>query len=160
SPCRRIRPSAEVVMSLRRYALGLLALAGLAPVVRGQTPPVPFVGTNIPGITRPQTATLSGISLEPPDVMGAVGPNNFVEFLNGSFTVYNKAGTQVQQKSDASFWGAAGISTSTANLSDPRILYDPGTQRWFAVMISINQTTNNRILIARSDTADPGGTWK
>jgi autotransporter-associated beta strand protein/T5SS/PEP-CTERM-associated repeat protein len=154
-------PLAEVMMSLRRLVVVVSALVALAPPAAAQAPPSPNVGVNISGITRSQTATLSGVNLEPPDVMGAVGLNNYAEFLNGSFTVYNKAGTQVQRISDGTFWNNAGISgVSTSTLSDPRILYDPASQRWFAVMITTNQATNNNILIARSNTSDPSGSWK
>jgi autotransporter-associated beta strand protein/T5SS/PEP-CTERM-associated repeat protein len=147
-------------MNVRALTAGCAALVALAGPVAAQTPPAPYTGVNFLGPTQTQTTTISGITLEPPDTMGAVGPNNFVQWINGSFTVYNKAGTQVQQMSDGTFWGNAGTSITSARLSDPRILYDPVNQRWVAVMISTNESTNNRILIARSDSADPSGTWK
>src|SRR5205823_9307873 len=65
----------------------------------------------------------------------------------------------LQTSTDAAFWQAAGLS-NISRISDPRMLYDPVTSRWFAVQITLNESTNNRILIARSDTSNPAGPWK
>ena len=91
---------------------------------------------------------------------GAVGPNHFVRFTIGHFTVFSRAGTQLQQKPDATFWQDAGILSSvTADaLAEPRITYDPLSDRWFAVEITL-KSTSNQILLARSDSNDPTGTW-
>ena len=49
-------------------------------------------------------------SAVPPDSDGAVGPNHFVEFINGRFSVYNKSsGTKLQTMTDSAFWTNAGI---------------------------------------------------
>lgn len=110
-------------------------------------------GANFTTITRSQTNALAGI-IEPPDTMGAAGPNHFVAFNNGSFSVFSKNGAVVSQVSDTSFWISA-LGSDPGGLSDPRILYDPASQRWFATMITTDQATNNKILIARSNTSDP-----
>jgi hypothetical protein len=86
--------------------------------------------------------------------MGAAGPNHFVSFVNGSFSVFGKNGTLVSQVSDTSFWTTA-LGSNPGGLSDPRILYDPASQRWFATMITTDQKNNNNILYARSNTSDP-----
>src|SRR6478672_12628460 len=110
-------------------------------------------GANFTTITRSQTNALAGI-IEPPDTMGAAGPNHFVAFNNGSFSIFNKNGAVVSQVSDTSFWTSA-LGSDPGGLSDPRILYDPVSQRWFATMITTDQATNNKILIARSNSSDP-----
>ncbi len=86
--------------------------------------------------------------------MGAAGPNHFVAFNNGSFSIYNKNGSLLSQVSDESFWTSA-LGTDPGGLTDPRILYDPASQRWFATMVTTDQATNNEILFARSNTSDP-----
>ncbi len=139
-----------------------VALFGLASVVAaasianaGGT-----IGLNFTGVTLNNTISL-GTGAAPPDTMGAVGPNHIVEFVNGAVAVYNKSngalvGTMV---SDNSFWTSAGV-TGTTGLSDPRIVYDPLSAHWFACQITTNQTTNNNILVARSNTSDPTAGWK
>src|SRR5262249_41018131 len=54
-----------------------------------------------------------------------------------------------------------GISTAITNLglSDPRMFFDPLSGRWFAAEINTPGSSNS-VLIGRSDTSDPTGTWK
>jgi hypothetical protein len=98
----------------------------------------------------------------PPDSDGAVGPNHFVQFVNSRVTVYDKAtGTPVQTMTDVTFWTSIGIGLSGLSVSDPRIIFDQQTQRWFATQVDFNRTTlsTNRFLVAISATSDPTGTW-
>ena len=90
----------------------------------------------------------------------AVGPDNVVQFLAGDVEVFDKAGNFLLSEADSSFWTAAGISSSlfSVGLSEPRVVYDALTDRWFATEISLAQT-NNEIFVARSDTSDPTGHW-
>ena len=115
--------------------------------------PALVVGVNVDGPSSDQ--------FPPVGNSGAVGPNHFVQFTIGHFTVFSKTGTQLQQKPDATFWQDAGISsTVTADaLAEPRIMYDPLSDRWFAVEITL-KATSNQILLARSDSNDPTGPWK
>ncbi len=123
------------------------------------------VGQNFQGVTLDDDITLNpGTRIRPPDSMGAIGPNYFVEFVNNAFAIYNKANGSlaVPTISASNFWiNKAGISSSIVSegLSDPRILFDPNSQRWFAAQITV-RSTGNHVLLARSDTADPTGTWK
>jgi len=116
--------------------------------------------TNFPGLTL-NNVTALGTGGTPPDTMGAAGTNQFVEFINGGFAVYNKSGVQQSLVSDIAFWENAGISSNTiaAGLTDTRVIYDAGSGRWIATELTTEAITNT-ILLARSDTSDPGGTWK
>src|SRR6185503_18913222 len=50
----------------------------------------------------------------PADGNGVIGPQHFVEFINGTFAVYNKTNGQlVKRVSDLQFWSSAGVSLST-----------------------------------------------
>src|SRR3954453_7110791 len=142
--------SANIATVAARFAFVCAALAAIAVPSNAQSL---SIGANFTTITRSQTAPLAGI-FEPPDTMGAAGPNHFVAFNNGSFSVFNKNGSLVSQVSDTSFWTSA-LGSNPGGLSDPRLLYDPASQRWFATMITTDQTTNNKILFARSNTSDP-----
>ncbi len=94
---------------------------------------------------------------------GAVGPDNYVQMHAGDFVVFDKDGNLISgsEKTDAQFWNDAGVpGTSTIQgLSEPRVAYDPLSERWFASEITL-ASTNNEVLIGRSDTSDPAGTWK
>lgn len=119
----------------------------------GQWPP-PDVGTTRPstGVLAPQTlgTSFTGVTLAdsgyiPPDSMGAVGPTQVLFCENGRIRVFSKAGVI----------GALDVTTDTffnsvrsAVTSDPRVIYDRLSQRWFVAMIDVAST--NRVLIAVS----------
>jgi hypothetical protein len=119
------------------------------------------VGQNFAGSDN----TATGIT--PSDSDGAIGPQHFVEFINGQFAIYNKTnGANITRISDRGFWANAGVSISFSdNVSDPRLIFDPTVQRWFASQVDfhsgVGEPTDfpNHFLIAVSDTADPTGTW-
>ena len=94
----------------------------------------------------------------PPDSMGAVGPTSFVELLNGRYAVYDKgSGAVVQTSSLDQFWRNAG--TVPTNFSfDPRVVYDPFSDRYLAASTN-NPTQPNDFLLAVSKTSDPIQGW-
>lgn len=121
------------------------------------------VGSNFTGSTLSNT----GNDFIPPDTMGAIGPNYFTEFLNNSYRVYDRnSGSVAQSKTALQFWTDAGVSVSqntNDNLTDPRIIYDHDSARWFAAYIDIvngNSANPNNFLLAVSNSADPTGSWK
>lgn len=127
------------------------------------------VGLNVPGTNITQLGALNGgFSFIPPDTTGAIGPNHFVEFTNGSFSVYNRTTGALLGSRTAltSFWTNAGVSGLSLNpvtgtgTTDPRVLYDPFSNRWFATAIDTPATGANRILVAVSSSSDPTSTWK
>ncbi len=127
---------------------------------RGRAAVPAFIGQNFTGSVY-GTDSLSF----PPDSNGAVGPDHFVEFINGRFSAYSKTnGSRVLTQTDLAFWNAAGITLPTGyDLTDPRIVYDPSVQRWFAAQIDFDPSgakNTNRFLLAISTTADPTGAWK
>jgi Bacterial Ig-like domain (group 3) len=94
----------------------------------------------------------------PPDTMGAVGPSQFAEMLNGEFAVYSKTGTLLMHESLDTFWATA---QPVNGVTAPRLIYDRRTQRWFASALDVNNgQSNNHLLIAASKTSDPTGQWK
>ncbi|MDB6022570.1 MAG: hypothetical protein JWQ04_2427 [Pedosphaera sp.] len=103
----------------------------------------------------------------PPDANGAIGPRHFMEFINGTVAVYNKTnGVRLQRKTDVKFWSDAGLIISPDSaVTDPRVIYDPASQRWFASMVDFDSTASdptleaNDFLFAVSATSDPTGTW-
>ena len=113
------------------------------------------------------TASTFGIdsSAVPPDCNGAVGPSHFVELINGRYAVFNKSdGSSAQSLDSIAFWKNAGVTiASTVDVTDPRIVFDSYSQRWFASMVDVNITARrqraNHFLLAVSDTSDPTGVW-
>jgi PEP-CTERM motif len=126
-----------------------------AAVVGGATNGSLSVKLGFEGTSDYDTRAL-GIGLIPPDTMGAVGTTQYVQLLNGSFSVYDKTtGALVApRKTDSQFWTAAGGSTTGG---DPRILFDSTANRWLAVGFN---TSGSGLNIGVSQTADATGAWK
>jgi Carboxypeptidase regulatory-like domain len=98
----------------------------------------------------------------PPDTMGAVGPSHIVELLNGHYAVYRKSdGVRVQTSSLDQFWINAGASPTAGFTADPRVLYDPFSQRWFASTANFvaPELGGDNLLLAVSSTSDPTVGW-
>ena len=145
----------------------LLSTVGWPPAARAGSE----ILENFQGVTLNDTIRLHNGSF-PPDSMGAAGPDDFVQLVNGAFAVYQTDGTLAQPLiPDYQFWINAGISPGSLpppppaaqTVVDPRIIYDPSVGRWFASQADLLVTasgTQNDILVARSDSADPTGGWK
>src|SRR4051812_26073928 len=127
----------------------------------------------IPTMTIGQNFTGSEFGLNssalPPDCEGMAGPGFYVEFINGTFAVYSKTnGATVKRITDLKFWSDAHVSLSTdSGVSDPRVIYDPQSQRWFASMVDFDANAasgdpsleSNDFLLAVSATSNPRGGW-
>jgi len=93
---------------------------------------------------------------------GAANADYFVEFVQYTFAVHNKAdGTVVQSTSDVDFWTNAGVPlANSAYRGFSRVVYDPAVQRWFAAQVAGgSDPTTLRVRLAVSATADPIGAW-
>ena len=79
-----------------------------------------------------------------------------VSVVNTNFRVYNDAGTQLQQRSLTSFTSAFGM---LQNISDPRIIYDPLTDRFILIFFSGTTSSTTKIIVCFSKTNDPTAQW-
>ena len=97
-----------------------------------------------------------------PFVMGDVGINHIVELINGRYTVYDKAtGAEVQTKEFNQFWADAGaVFNEDARLSNPRVIFDHDTQRWFATTYEPSDSNfSGEIYVGISQNVDPTLGW-
>src|SRR5439155_18551 len=109
------------------------------------------VGTNFLGVQ-------SGIESPfiPPDSMGAVGPTQFLVVVNGRIKVFDKAGNLGPLNADTDVFFQSVLNGSSA--SDPRVVYDRLSGRFFISAISV--VTPNRILLAVSSSSTIAGTGR
>ena len=110
-------------------------------------------------------------SVEPPDQGMCVGGGDVVEAVNDVFRVYSTAGSPLTGVIDLNtFYGYAPAINRTTGVrgpfvTDPSCLYDPATQRFFVVVLTLDSHPNgafvgtNHLDIAVSRTADPTGSW-
>lgn len=112
-----------------------------------------IIGQNFVG------SSLSSSGFVPPDTMGAVGPTSFVELLNGRYSAYDKASGIVTQTSTLDqFWRNAGTPPTGSFTFDPRVVYDPFSDRYLASSAD-NPGQPNNLLLAISKTSDPTLGW-
>lgn len=124
---------------------GAFAALSAAPAEAGQI--LQFQGANRQAAGGPT----------PPDMGGAVGDGYVLQMLNGAVSTYSTAGKQVGPTiSLNTFWTTAGLTSTDIGtaVSDPRVIYDPASKRWFASSVS-TQYNDNNILVAVSKTSDP-----
>ena len=95
----------------------------------------------------------------PPDTMGAVGNDHYVELLNGRYSVYRKSdGARVQTATLNGFWTNSGVFPLTGSF-DPRIQFDRFSQRWYALAADGARSSASSYLLAVSNSADPTLGW-
>jgi hypothetical protein len=159
--CATRRPA---VARYKKFELAscFAAFAVLLMIITAPAPAAVVMGTGL----NFTASTLGVDSIDtPPDCDGAVGPTNYVEFINGRFAVFDKRNAvRVQSLTNLLFWRQAGV-TIPANwdVTDTRLIYDPTCQRWFAAEIDFDTTgtiNSNHFLVAVSTTIDPTGPWK
>jgi hypothetical protein len=100
----------------------------------------------------------------PPNAMCAAGPSTIVELINGRYSVFSKLdGSLLQTRSLGDFWSASGAGPTGNYPYDPRVLFDPFTQRWYASSadgnMAFNPTGQSDFLFAVSNTSDPTQGW-
>src|SRR6266436_2518782 len=99
-----------------RQAAGLRVLAFLCFALSnasGLAQVTMSIGQNFTGISY-GTYNTNSDSL-PPDSNGEIGPNHYVEFINGMFAVYSKTnGEFLNSKTDVDFWGSAGVGVQVS----------------------------------------------
>ena len=133
----------------------LIMLSATPSLAQGEGGDGGEIASQFTGTSCSQPCTLT-----PPDMGASVGPGQVVQILNGSYTVYSRAGSVLDSTTDSTFWQNAAVSPNILSngLSDPRIIYDPTSQRWFASEISIGGGTGtslNQILVAVSHDSNP-----
>jgi len=94
-----------------------------------------------------------GTSYDPPDPNGAVGPNNFVQSVNCSYSVYDKTGNVLAGPVDL-----ASLFAGSSDDGDPIVLYDRFADRWFISEFQVS-TTPFLLMVAISKTNDPTGAY-
>ena len=107
-----------------------------------------------------------GFSVEPPDQGLAVGNGFILESVNSALAVYSETGQLLSGVAPINqFFGQLPENDpNSINVSDPRCLYDQGTNRWFVSAIgytfdALGHIASSELLIAVSATGDPTGNF-
>ncbi len=121
-----------------------LAGRSLAAGAETPTPLFDFAGTD----------QQHGCSCAPPDTVGDVGPNHYVQMVNATkIRIFDKTGAPVTGVIDlASFWASGNCHS---DLGDPVVVYDWLADRWLLAQFA----TPQQFCFAVSQTADPTGSY-
>ena len=135
----------------------------LDPVVQESLPvetAIPGPLLTFPALTSDDNQALLGGRVMPPDTVGDVGPDHYVQMVNNLFRVYDKSGTAVSPiRTLGSLWASLPGPCANRNDGDPIVLYDPLADRWMLSQFCTVADPFNHQLIAISQTGDPTGAY-
>ena len=121
------------------------------------TIPSPLV--NFEGISNTDNFNLFGFRVNPPDPVGDVGPNHYVEMVNLAYAVYDKQGNLLLGPLDTgTLWSGFAVADCTDPSGDPIVVYDQFADRW---LLSQFTTAGPAYYdcVAISQTGDPTGAY-
>ena len=126
--------------------------------------PVVFPIQNFEGISNQDNFNLYGGRVNPPDPVGDVGPNHYVEMVNLAFAVYSKTGsTLLPPTAIGALWTGFAIEDCTDASGDPIVVYDQFADRWILSQFTTRGLDDPSLpfynCIAVSATGDPTGAY-
>jgi hypothetical protein len=121
---------------------------------------------NFEGLGQQDNFNVLARRVNPPDPVGDVGPNHYVEMVNLTFAVYSKTGTRLLGPVDlGALWAGFPIEDCTDESGDPVVLYDQTSDRWLLTQFTtrgLNPATPTLPFyncVAVSQTGDPTGAY-
>jgi len=151
-PCGLRRPalSRRALVALAAFAAFLVSVSGAAGATRDGGPAIAV------------TETLAGMNAnaaggyEPPDVQVAAGPGFVVQMVNLAARIWATAPGAPSLALRTEGLAAIFQVGPGDRLTDPRVLYDAASGRWFA---SISDIDAGSVVLAVSHGADPTAGW-
>jgi hypothetical protein len=113
---------------------GAYARAKMGATARAGLHRPPAAGPRIASASPGAFAQWEGVfdpGATPPDTTGAVGPTRYIELVNQKVRIYRRDGTVL---ATASLGTLAG-SGASVDVTDPQVIWDPGTGRFYAVVL-------------------------
>ena len=131
-------------------------------------PAIPATSANFEGLSNLDNFNIFGFRVNPPDPVGDVGPNHYVEIINLIFAVYDKSGNRLLGPVDTgTLWSNFPVPDCTDPSGDPIVLYDQLTDRWILSQFTTRGFDENGDFnglpfyncVAVSQTGDPTGAY-
>ena len=119
------------------------------------------------GLSNQDNFDVLGLRVNPPDPVGDVGPNHYVEMVNLVFAVYSKTGALLLGPVDTgTLWAGFAIDECTEPSGDPIVVYDQFADRWILTQFTTrglgfpDEPANPFYnCVAISQTGDPTGAY-
>jgi hypothetical protein len=118
----------------------------------------PGIGFDGVGEGNPQFSF--NVNYAPPDTTGEAGQTQYVQWVNASFAVFDKAtGTKLYGPAGGNtLWAGFGGDCATRNDGDPIVQYDQLADRWVMTQFSLGAAGYLQC-VAISQTPDALGAW-
>ena len=116
-------------------------------------------GTGFDGVGEGNAQFAFNVSYAPPDTVGEAGLTQFVQWVNPSFAIFDKAGNRLYGPAAGNtIWQGFGGDCEARNDGDPMVQYDQLADRWVMSQFSLRQG-NYLQCVAVSKTSDATGEW-
>jgi hypothetical protein len=120
---------------------------------------IPAPLANFEGISNQDNFNLLGGRVNPPDPVGDVGPNHYVEMVNLAWAVYDKQGNLLLGPFTlGSIWANFAVPDCATNAGDPIVVYDQFVDRWLLSQFT-SAGPQYWNCVAISQTGDPTGAY-
>ena len=120
---------------------------------------IPAPLANFEGISNQDNFNNLGGRVNPPDPVGDVGPNHYVEMVNLAYAVYDKQGNLLLGPFTlGSLWANFAVTDCAGNAGDPIVVYDQFADRWLLSQFT-SAGPQYWNCIAISQTGDPTGAY-
>ena len=119
---------------------------------------------NFEGLSNQDNFNVFGGRVNPPDPIGDVGPNHYVQMVNLVFGVFDKSGTPLIPATDTgTLWEGFAVEDCTDPSGDPIVVYDQLANRWILSQFTTRGLDDPSLpfynCVAVSTTGDPTGTY-
>lgn len=120
---------------------------------------IPGTLQNFEGISNQDNFNIFGFRVNPPDPVGDVGPNHYVEMVNLAFAVYDKTGNLLMGPLPiGALWEGFAVEDCTDPSGDPIVLHDQLEDRWILSQFT-TRGPKYYDCVAISQTGDPTGAY-
>jgi len=162
---REVRPERGPVAKDKGFS-GDAAIQRSKLAAGASTIPSPLL--TFEGLSNQDNFSIFGFRVNPPDPVGDVGPNHYVEMVNLTFAVYDKLGNRLLGPVDTgSLWAGFAINDCTDPSGDPIVQYDQLEDHWLLSQLTTrgmnpDGSFNGKPFyncVAISQTGDPTGAY-
>lgn len=130
-----------------------------AAIARTSFVPMPQPLLTFDGVSNFDNIPVYNAFILPPDTIGDVGPNHYVQAVNSLVRIFDKSGNALTTPFRMSqLFAPLGTTCSTFDSGEPIVLYDTLADRWLLSQYCYN-VPPFRQMIAISKTGDPTGAY-
>lgn len=159
-----IRPERGPEATGQGHAADGALQAQAAPAAAASLAAISAPLANFEGLSNQDNFNVFGFRVNPPDPVGDVGPNHYVEMINLVFGVYDKQGNLLLGPVDTgSLWADFAVPDCTEPSGDPIVVYDQFVDRWLLTQFTTSGFNDPAKpfwnCVAISTSGDPTGSY-